>query len=152
MRQKTRLWIMVSGKFRDKGKLYGPGQPDGVIVPRPSHWRPIVGDSSWKSYNPLDDVGDDVETPEFKKSLELVARPGGYYNVVNTETGEPLNDKALRYEQAVEFVEDKGFEILDDGTIVSKEGDEGDGNDEEDQDEEDQDEEKEDGEDEDEED
>jgi hypothetical protein len=69
------------------------------------------------------------ETPEFAKSLELVQLPGGYYNVVNAETGEPINDKGLRYDAAVTLIEEQGYEVEDDGTVVPKEGDEEDGDD-----------------------
>ncbi len=118
MRQKTRSWKKVAGKFRDKGKIYGPGQKDGLLVERPAHWIPEPGDPSWE---PVDGAADKPAPPKFEKSLELVSLPGGYYNVVNSDTGEPLNDKGLRHEAAADLVEAEGFVITDEGTIVPQE-------------------------------
>lgn len=51
-------------------------------------------------------VNENAESePERWVKLEPVERGGGWWNVQNTETGEVINDKSLRYDEAVEMCE-----------------------------------------------
>ena len=46
-----------------------------------------------------------------KQKYELTEKPGGWYDVVNTITGEKLNVKSLRKEDALDLIADQEVEV-----------------------------------------
>lgn len=93
----TELWRKTSGKHHMSiggvKKRFGPGCPDGDIVPFPIGMGP-VGQTGWARVTPA---------VPLKPKNNLILQPigsGGNWNVVNKETGKVINSKPLRLRAA----------------------------------------------------
>ena len=129
-------WKKVAGKHRVNlgngvRKVYGPGQPDGDVVEFPIGAGPSKRDRSWRPVDVPSAAAD--FTPA--KSLEVKRRgKSNWYDVINVETEEPINRKALNKAAAEELAsqlqedelaEDEETDLENDGELGDDESNTG---------------------------
>jgi len=101
---KVERWKKVFGKhhaFEDGvKKIYGPGQEDGDIVTFPAGQGPKES-PSWLLIE-----GAGVEVLDFENGPVVKALGRGWFNVINPETGKPINTVKLRRADADALAEE----------------------------------------------
>ena len=131
-----RRFRMRQGVGKDMRR--GPGKAiiDGETVEYPPGQRFTIKPGDVVFADRLEDLGagkdkydavdPELPSPPITSGLRVVPRgAGGWYDVINSETGEPINDTALRLEEASELAT-KGLETTEDAPSTTPDGD-GDG-------------------------